>query len=222
MEMRELLPYIKDHLPDLETLSDNADFKRFMNDNAEVAFNLVDLLQMTLPSPRDDFYMSTDFDVIKERVFSYTNEVIDRVDFFRMRTMMKVLDGLEELSMNILYIGLTAHIVVILFVTIAILLIYSLLMVSIETKTFEFGVMRLVGLSTRGLVSLIAIQAVLFVVPAIITAFTLSVPALACIYNLMATTPVGFMKVPIPSVGASLQALAIGLFIPAISAIIPI
>ena len=57
--------------------------------------------------------------------------------------------------MLILFIGLVANLVVILFVIIAVLLIYSLLMISIEKKTFEFGVMRLAGLSKNGLIALI-------------------------------------------------------------------
>ena len=57
--------------------------------------------------------------------------------------------------MLILFIGMVANLVVILFVIIAVLLIYSLLMISIEKKTFEFGVMRLTGLSKNGLIALI-------------------------------------------------------------------
>ena len=111
---------------------------------------------------------------------------------------------------------------VILFVIIAILLIYSLLMISIETKTFEFGVMRLTGLSSRGLISLIAIQAILFVLPAIIAAFILSVPIIAVFYNYTISGSGGYNAPPIPSGSSSLLALALGLFIPAVSAMIPI
>ena len=70
---------------------------------------------------------------------------------------MPLLEKVENYSLMILYIGLVANIIVILFAIIAILLIYSLLMITIETKTFEFGVMRLTGLSSRGLISLIVI-----------------------------------------------------------------
>ena len=42
MEMKEFLPYIKDYLPHKSTWNDNDDFKQFLNDNAGIAFNLVD------------------------------------------------------------------------------------------------------------------------------------------------------------------------------------
>ena len=60
-------------------------------------------------------------------------------------------------SFAILMIGLIFDIMLILFVAISILLIYSLLMINIETKTFEIGVMRLVGLSKGGFIAMIAV-----------------------------------------------------------------
>ena len=49
-------------------------------------------------------------------------------------------------SYAILFIGLIFDILLIMFIVVAILLIYSLLLISVETKTFEIGVMRLLGL----------------------------------------------------------------------------
>ena len=43
----------------------------------------------------------------------------------------------------------------VIFVVVACLLIYSLLLISVETKTFEIGVMRLIGLSKFGFVGMI-------------------------------------------------------------------
>lgn len=47
-----------------------------------------------------------------------------------------------------LLLALLFGIIVILFVVISVLLIYSLLMISVETKTFENGVLRLLGLAS--------------------------------------------------------------------------
>ena len=56
---------------------------------------------------------------------------------------------------NILFIGLIFDILLIMFIVVAVLLIYSLLMISVETKTHEIGIMRLVGLSKKGFVGMI-------------------------------------------------------------------
>ena len=83
--------------------------------------------------------------------------------------------------------GLIFDIIVLLFVIISVLLIYSLLMISIETKTFEIGVMRMVGLSKPGLILMILIQALMFVLPAIVIGFIFSFPALSLIYSNLLT-----------------------------------
>ena len=58
---------------------------------------------------------------------------------------------------NILFIGLIFDILLIMFIVVAVLLIYSLLMISVERKTHEIGIMRLVGLSKGGFVGMILI-----------------------------------------------------------------
>ena len=59
--------------------------------------------------------------------------------------------------MFILFMGLLFDVIIFLFAVIAILLIYSLLMITVETKTFEIGVMRMVGVSKQGLIFMIII-----------------------------------------------------------------
>ena len=71
----------------------------------------------------------------------------------------------------------------IMFIMISVLLIYSLLMITIETKTFDTGVMRMIGLSGRGFVALIFTQAVMFVLPSITLALISVVPSLWFIYD---------------------------------------
>ena len=137
--------------------------------------------------------------MIKADVFDYTNEVVNALGFYELNTALPLLDKVENYAMMILYIGLVANLVVILFVIIAVLLIYSLLMISVEKKTFEFGVMRLAGLSKNGLIALICIQAVLFVLPAIILAFLLSFPILAGLYHFMVQNAAGYDVSPVPS-----------------------
>lgn len=84
---------------------------------------------------------------------------------------------------SILFIGLIFDILLIMFVVVAVLLIYSLLMISIETKTHETGIMRLVGLSKRGFVAMIFTQAGCFVLPSILTGFAFSLPCIWIIYK---------------------------------------
>ena len=70
---------------------------------------------------------------------------------------MPLLNIMQLTSVASLTLGLLFSIIVILFVVISVLLIYSLLMISVETKTFENGVLRMVGLSKSNCISMILI-----------------------------------------------------------------
>ena len=95
-------------------------------------------------------------------------------------------------ELNILFISLIFDILLLMFIIVAVLLIYSLLMISVETKTFEIGVMRLVGLSKRGYVGMIFTQAGCFVFPAVLAGFICSLPCIWLIYKLAFTADMGF------------------------------
>jgi ABC-type antimicrobial peptide transport system permease subunit len=62
---------------------------------------------------------------------------------------------MQNYSLAVLFLGLIFDIIILLFVIISVLLIYSLLMISIETKTFEFGVIRMLGVSKNGLILMV-------------------------------------------------------------------
>lgn len=89
-----------------------------------------------------------------------------------------------------------------LFVVISVLLIYSLLMISVETKTFENGVFRMLGLSKGNCISMILIQSFMFVVPSIITAYIVSIPTLWYVYTFMFKGQ-DITVAPVPGPGAT-------------------
>jgi hypothetical protein len=95
-------------------------------------------------------------------------------------------------------------------------------MIGVETKTMETGIMRMLGTNKRGLVTMVAIQSTMFVTPAILTAFALSFPMIALCYVKVFQEKLteGFEPVPQPS--AVIQALLVGITIPALSSILPI
>ena len=71
----------------------------------------------------------------------------------------------------------------IMFVAISTLLIYSLLLVSVEKKTFDNGILRLVGLRKSNFIVVILFQSVFFVIPSIIFGLILSIPSLYGVYS---------------------------------------
>ena len=110
---------------------------------------------MSLPAPRADYYSSSNYFEIQRGVTGYANNIIDSLGFFPVRMRMELLKRMELFSNAILMLGLIFDIIILLFIILSVLLIYSLLMISVESKTFEFGVMRMVGLSKAGIINMI-------------------------------------------------------------------
>jgi ABC-type antimicrobial peptide transport system permease subunit len=135
---------------------------------------------------------------------------------------MGLLSTMKLSSVASLLLGLLFGIIIILFVVVSILLIYSLLMISVETKTFENGVLRLLGLSKANCIQMILIQSFMFVIPSIICGYIGSIPALHFIYLFMFKNAEGVEVSPIPSINATVKALVLGLVIPIVSSILPI
>ena len=80
----------------------------------------------------------------------------------------------------------------------------------------------MVGLTKRGFIGMIFTQSLMFVLPSVILGFTLSIPCIWMIYSVLFTENLGFRPSNLPDWYASTQALAIGIFIPLLSSIIPI
>lgn len=148
--------------------------------------------------------------------------MVDDLGFYPVSANLGILDDMQNYSAAVLFMGLIFDIIILLFVIIAILLIHSLLMISVETKTFEIGVMRMIGLSKKGIIFMVIIQAFLFVLPALIIGIAASFPALWAIYSNLFGESIGIKFDPVPSASAFLQALAVGILIPLFSSVIPI
>ena len=155
-------------------------------------------------------------------MLSYSNSITKDMGLYPVRAKLELLKEMQGYSYQVMFIGLAFDVIIILFVIVAILLIYSLLLISVETKTFEIGIMRMVGLSKTNFVVMIFMQALLFVLPSVIFGFACYMPCMILAYHFLFTDDLGFTPDYSPSQRATLQALILGLLIPAVSAIIPV
>ena len=94
-------------------------------------------------------------------------------------------------------------------------------MVTVEEKSFEIGIYRMVGLNKWGLITMVLLKAFFFVIPAIISSFLLSILCLWVIYRMFLDSSMGGTEAPVPSPKAILFALLVGLIIPIVSSLIP-
>ena len=160
---------------------------------------------------------------MRKTVFSETAQITETLGFYPIQATSPLLTEMQLFSFAILFISLVFNILVILFIAISVLLIYSLLMITTETKTFDIGVMRLVGLSSSGFVAMIFTQGVMFVLPSILVAYIAAYPSLYFILGWMFKGDLSKGGATIvPGAVATIEAIAIGLVIPTLSSIIPI
>ena len=219
MEYNQFLPYISNYL--LEEQSSD-EFVDWLN-TPDVLEKFSSLIMVTLPTPRQSYYESSDFVEIKRGVLDYVNEIVDACGTYPVVASNTLLTSMQVFSIALLFIGLVFNILLIIFVIISVLLIYSLLMITTDTKTFDTGIMRLVGLTSGGFIAMILTQAVMFVVPSIICAYIGSYPLLWWINMKLFQNDLSNGRVSfIPGWVATVEAVGIGLLIPTLSAIIPI
>ena len=155
-------------------------------------------------------------------MLDYLYPITEHLGLYDVGTDLTLLRSMQTYSYAVLFIGLIFDVLLLIFVIVSCLLIYSLLLISVETKTFEIGVMRLVGLTKCGFISMILTQAALFVFPSVILGFIFSFPCIYLIYDMLFSEDLGFTPTIAPGAEAVVEALAIGILIPMLSSIIPI
>jgi len=120
-----------------------------------------------------------------------------------------------------MFLGIILNIIIAILFGLSLLLLYNLLLISIETKNFEIAVFRTLGLNKIGVVSLILIQSLSYVIPAVILGLLCSFLGLYGI-NSALNSAIAVQISIYPTPNAILMALVVGTIIPLISSIIPI
>ena len=173
------------------------------------------------PDERYDLYTDSNTDNINQKLVDFASELSYRLGFVQFHTVMVVLTSLNDLEIFSLFLGLILNIITFILLFLSILLIYSLLMVSIETRTFEMGILRMIGMTRGGVVQLLIIQAFCYAIPAwIIGIFAAQIGGMiADIYfNNLTGIPLDANL----TLNAFIIATLLGFIIPIISSILPI
>jgi ABC-type antimicrobial peptide transport system permease subunit len=148
-----------------------------MINEKELLYSYADVLTISMPKPRTQKY-EAHIEIVRGVANTYFSAIEEALGFFPVELKSPLLEDLADYSRYVMFVAIIFDLVAILLVIISVLLIYSLLVINVETKTFDIGVQRMVGLTRRGLILMVLIQGVLFVVPALVSAFLVSIPVL--------------------------------------------
>ena len=170
---------------------------------------------------REKVYLDNNYDNIQAKTVAFGSEISEHLGFFPFTMDLPVTSSLSPLQYAGLFFGLVLNLVIVVLFLLSCILIYNLLMVTVETKTYEYGVMRLIGMSKRGIVEIILIQSFTFSLPGVIVGLLLSFPILKGLSTILEN----FLQAKIsavPTASAFILSIFIGVLIPFVSSMVPI
>lgn len=215
MEYGDFLPFVAQHV------NVNVPSEQRANLSRTDLFAYAREVAINLPSPRVEAYLSSDYDEIQNSVVSFASVAVYEAGFNQMDILLPVLTRVRATRFLGLFLGLTLNVVTVVLLVLAILLIYSLMMTSVETRTFELGVLRMVGMTRRGIVELLILQGFAYSIPAWAVGLSLAQGLSVIVMNLFeqqTDIPIDPLLTP----DSIWIATVLGLVIPIISAILPI
>lgn len=118
------------------------------------------------PMTRLKAYRSTSYNTIRRNVVGWASGVLSPLGFMQIGRLAPQLPGLWSTRMMSVFLGLIISVILLALAFLSIVLIYTLLTVGIETKTYELGIQRMVGLTKENLVVLVLTNAYAFTLPA--------------------------------------------------------
>ena len=70
---------------------------------------------------------------------------------------LPVLEELKPLRFAKMFLGIILNMIIFILLLLSVVLLYSLLLVSVETKTYEIGIMRMLGMNKIGIITMILV-----------------------------------------------------------------
>eukprot|EP01060_Flectonema_neradi_P010229 TRINITY_DN17355_c0_g1_i1.p1 TRINITY_DN17355_c0_g1~~TRINITY_DN17355_c0_g1_i1.p1 ORF type:complete len:1106 (+),score=147.38 TRINITY_DN17355_c0_g1_i1:33-3320(+) len=173
------------------------------------------------PSQRLSLYENSEYKSIQNDFINWISPAILRVGFNQIEAEAEILEYMYGTRFFSMFLGLLMSLVIFVFVVLSVILIYSLLMINVDTRTFELGVLRMVGMKRRDVIQLVLVQAMLYTIPAIITGMLAAYGTWIMLKGMLEDS----LVLSLPSELSPLSvgvALLIGLTIPVIASIAPI
>jgi len=184
------------------------------------AYGLAETVLVNLPGSRSEAYINSNFDQVQANLVRFSTDVQYRAGFPDLQAQMPILQALSKTQMMGLFLGLAMNIVVAVLMVLSVALIYSLLLVDVETRTHEMGIVRMLGATRGGVVAVVVFQALLYAVPACLAGTLVSHLTLVWLLEqLQEQTRIEIDRGLDPTAVA--QAWLLGLVMPTVACILP-
>ncbi|CAD8101464.1 unnamed protein product [Paramecium primaurelia] len=182
--------------------------------------DFVDEIRINIPD-RFNIYMDSNYENIQGKITKYASNIRRDLGVYPCNMDLPVLQQLYDSRFGQLFLGIILNMIIVILFLLSVLLLYTLLLISVETKTYDLGVLRVLGFNKLGVVFMVLIQALSYVLPAIIVGIILSIPFLLYASSALKAS-IGVEIEATPTTNAIFMSLGLGLLIPLLSSYVPI
>ncbi len=143
--------------------------------NSEIkTLDLSNEILISFAKPRLNYYLASNYDKLQKDTTTYINKIVKKIGIDdHVNFKMPLVKQMKKLYKGAVFLGLILNLIIFILFLLSIVLIYSLLVITLETSSAELGILRLIGSSKKGIIVLVIIQCFLFSVPAYLLAFVL-------------------------------------------------
>jgi ABC-type antimicrobial peptide transport system permease subunit len=113
-----------------------------------------DEIRMNLPD-RLDVYLSSNYETVQFSVTQYASQVARDLGVYPINMKLPILSELYTNRFSQMFLGIILNMIIVILFLLSVFLLYNLLLISVETKTYEMGVLRVLGFNKAGVVFLI-------------------------------------------------------------------
>lgn len=132
-------------------------------------FNIYDhtsSVYFSMGKSRVQKYLYIDYNIIQKTIIEFSSNIAYILGFTEIKLYLDILSDLETKKNTIMMLGIILDLIIFILIILSIMLLYSLLVIAIETKTFTLGVLRMLGMNRKSLIILLISQSLSYSLPA--------------------------------------------------------
>ena len=168
MEQESFYKYIAKFIPKiiLDYFPEYPDLIKNINPN-----DYANILIINFPKNRLNYYMEDDYDNLILKGVRYMNDIVKKLgDIQNYKVNFPLIYSMNKFRYGTIMLNLILNLILLALFGLSLILTHSLLLMTTETHSFEFGTLRLVGNSKKNIIIIIILEYIYFSIPAFILA----------------------------------------------------
>ena len=219
MELEYFFNYISNYMGK-DILEYFPDYPKYLKEMKPAEYS--NILIINFPKNRLNYYTGDDYYDLLDKGVKYMNSIVKKLGNLRdFKLTMPLITKMTQFKYGTTILNLILNIILLSIFGLSLILIHSLILITTETNSFEFGVLRLVGNSKKNIILIIIFECICFSMPAFILAFITSFGVLGMVNSIIKNELSTDLELSITLQGF-LMAFFLNFLAPIIASIFPI